>query len=123
MKLRHQLILLQGKQIKVGSLISFFYCEECDANIFNTMEKLSDEEFNRISYILSEALYLKENFEEEKEPLYDVLELLLDTIFSPENLMISVTCDKEGYDILEEGFKKQETAFASMYRPEKEVWL
>lgn len=66
---------------------------------------------------------LKENFEEEKEPLYDVLELLLDTIFSTENLMISVTCDKEGYDILEEGFKKQETAFASMYRPEKEVCL
>lgn len=74
MKLRHQLILLQGKQIKVGSLISFFYCEECDENIFNTMEKLSDEEFNRISYILSEALYLKENFEEvwEKKIAYRV---------------------------------------------------
>ena len=64
MKLKHQLILLQDKQIKVGSLISFFYCEKCDKNILNTIEYLSNKEYERITNILNEALYLKQNFEE-----------------------------------------------------------
>lgn len=64
MKLRHQLMLLQGKQIKIGSLISFFYCEKCDENIFDTIDKISDQEFDRLVRILNDALYLKENFEE-----------------------------------------------------------
>lgn len=64
MKLRHQLMLLQGKQVKIGSLISFFYCEKCDENIFDTIDKISDQEFDRLVRTLNNALYLKENFEE-----------------------------------------------------------
>jgi hypothetical protein len=33
MKLKEQLELLRGKQVKLGSRMSFIYCEICDDNI------------------------------------------------------------------------------------------
>ena len=40
------------------------HCEKCDENIFDIIDKISDQEFDRIVRVLSDALYLKENFEE-----------------------------------------------------------
>lgn len=62
MKLRKQLELLKGYQIKVGSATNFFYCEICDNDIFNIIQKLSDNEYARIVGINNEAKHLIKNF-------------------------------------------------------------
>ena len=64
MKLKEQLKLLKGYQIKVGSATNFFYCEICDNDIFDIIQKLSDEEYARIVGINDEAKYLLDNFKE-----------------------------------------------------------
>lgn len=54
MLLKEALQLYQGHQVKVGADMSFFYCEICDENIFETIDKISDE---RYAYILTRLAF------------------------------------------------------------------
>lgn len=63
MKLKEQLELFKGKQIKIGAEISFFYCEECVPNILDIINTLSEEEYDRITRIKLESINIIDNFE------------------------------------------------------------
>lgn len=63
MKLKEVLKLYQGKQIKIGADISFMYCEICDENIWDIIQKLSDERHKFIQQkLINYKEYLK-NFD------------------------------------------------------------
>ena len=44
MLLNEQLELLKGTYIKLGSKMSFFYCQKCDKKILETLEKIENKE-------------------------------------------------------------------------------
>ena len=48
---------------------------------------------------------LEDNFEERKESLIAILKALANTIFTKERLRITVTADKDGYDVLEKNIE------------------
>lgn len=63
MNLREALEMYQGHQVKVGSEVAFVYCQICDENIYDLMDKLSDE---RNAFIHEKYEYYKhynDNFE------------------------------------------------------------
>lgn len=63
MLLKEALQLYQGHQIKVGADTSFIYCQICDENIYETINKLSDDRFVYNHVKLDEFKYLYDNFE------------------------------------------------------------
>lgn len=63
MKLKEQLELLKGYDVKIGGGISFIYCEICDENIFNIIEKNSIDYHRDLIKIKNELLYEIENFD------------------------------------------------------------
>lgn len=63
MKLKEQLELLRGKQVKLGSRMSFIYCEICDDNIEKILLEMEKKEYNRIVKIKESTKKSLNNFE------------------------------------------------------------
>ena len=63
MKLKEQLNLFKGNDIKVGAETSFFYCDICDDNTEKTIKKASDDELKRLNLLCIKIEKYLENFE------------------------------------------------------------
>lgn len=68
-------------------------------------------EMNEINEAMNGIVYyrflqkMERNFEEEKENLKEVLNYLLTTIFSHDNMLISCTCDEQGYGFFKKAWE------------------
>lgn len=63
MKLKEQLKLLQGQDVRVGAVSAFVYCGICDDNIFDFMEKTSKEYYRELIFNEKKANEHLANFE------------------------------------------------------------
>lgn len=63
MKLKEQLELLKGKQVKLGARMGFIYCEICDDNIEKVLSLIEEKEYQRILRIKNITSKSLKNFD------------------------------------------------------------
>ena len=63
MLLKDQLEQMKGCYVKIGSKLSFVYCQKCDDNIYDTLYMLGKDEYKRILETLAKTKKHLETFE------------------------------------------------------------